>query len=53
MNDDRQEELGPLADEIRKLPRSIDPPRDLWPEIEEKLRAASADRDGAEARMIR
>jgi hypothetical protein len=37
--DDRDSEFQSLTDQARRLPRSIEPPRDLWPGIRGRIRA--------------
>jgi len=33
----------PLREELDRLPRAIEPPRDLWPDIEARIRACAKD----------
>lgn len=43
MNDhDRDAEFQDLLDQVRRLPRSIEPPRDLWPGVRGRIRRGTA-----------
>jgi hypothetical protein len=47
IDDPRDSEFRDLLDQARQLPRSIEPPRDLWPGIQARIAAGGTARSGA------
>jgi len=53
MDHERDHELDPeLRDAVERLPRSVEPPQDLWPGIRDRIRSGGA-RRGRQAVLVR